>query len=97
MITSVITPYNILRHELVGLEAKVVDSTDCALVGLSGRITDETQKTLTLTGLKGPKKVPKGCTTLSIHTDSGDELLVNGSLILGRPEERIKRKIRIAF
>ena len=97
MITSAITPYNILRHELVGLEAKVVEASDRALAGLSGRITDETQKTLTIKGPKGPKTVPKERTTLSIHTDSGDELLVNGSLFLGRPEERIKRKIRISF
>ncbi len=92
-----ITPYNLLRHELIGLKAKVVDSQDKGIIGLSGTITDETQKTITLTGPKGPKKVPKENTTLSIHTDSGDELLVNGSLFLGRPEERIKKKIRISF
>ncbi len=92
-----VTPYSILRHELVGLQAKVEGSPDRSLVGLSGKITDETQKTLTLTGLKGSKKVPKENTTLSIHTDSGDELLINGSLLLGRPEERIKKKIRISF
>jgi ribonuclease P protein subunit POP4 len=92
-----ITPYNVLRHELVGLEAKVADSTDSNLVGLSGVISDETQKTITLKGPKGLKKVPKENTTLSIHTDSGDKLLVNGSLLLGRPEERIKKKLRIRF
>lgn len=92
-----ITPYNILRHELVGLKATVAGSTDAGLVGLSGVIMDETQKTITLKGPRGPKKVPKECTTLSIHTDGGDELLINGSLILGRPEERIKKKIRIVF
>jgi ribonuclease P protein subunit POP4 len=92
-----ITPYNILRHELVGLRAKVVESPDKGLNGLSGEITDETQRTITLTGPKGPKKVTKENTTLSIHTDGGDELLINGSLLLGRPEERIKKKIRIAF
>jgi len=92
-----ITPYNILKHELVGLEAKVADSTDSSLVGFSGVISDETQKTITLKDPKGSKKVLKENTTLSIHTDSGDELLVNGSLLLGRPEERIKKKIRISF
>jgi ribonuclease P protein subunit POP4 len=91
------TPYNILRHELVGLRAKVVEASDSGLKGLSGVISDETKNTLTLKGSKGPKKVPKEHVTLSIHTDSGDELLVNGSLLLGRPEERIKKKIRIVF
>lgn len=92
-----ITPHNILRHELVGLKAEVADSTDPSLKGLSGTISDETKRTITLKGSKGPKKVPKENVTLSIHTDSGDELLVNGSLLLGRPEERIKKKVRISF
>jgi len=92
-----VTPYNILRHELVGLRAKVVESRDSGLKGLSGVISDETQSTITLKGPKGSKKVAKEYVTLSIHTDSGDELLVNGSLFLGRPEERIKKKVRIVF
>ncbi len=92
-----ITPYNVLRHELVGLRAKVAESRDSGLKGLSGRITDETKETLTLKGPKGSKKVAKENVTLSIHTDGGDELLVNGSLLLGRPEERIKKKVRIRF
>jgi ribonuclease P protein subunit POP4 len=81
----------------VGLKAKVADSTDAGLEGISGEIVDETQKTFTLKSPKGLKKVQKEKVTLSIHTDSGDELLVNGSLFLGRPEERIKKKIRISF
>lgn len=92
-----ITPYNLLRHELVGLEAMVADSTDMGLKGLSGKISDETQKTITLKSPQGLKKVQKDKVSLSIHTDSGDLLLVNGSLLLGRPEERIKKKIRIVF
>ncbi len=94
---NAVTPYNVLRHELVGLQAKVVEASDRGVVGLSGAITDETQKTLTIKGRKGPKTLTKENTTLSIHTDGGDELLVNGSLLLGRPEERIKKKIRIVF
>ena len=92
-----VTPYNILRHELVGLRAKVAESRDPGLKGLSGVVSDETQRTITLKGPKGSKKVAKEHVTLSIHTDSGDELLVNGSLLLGRPEERIKKKVRIVF
>jgi len=92
-----ITPYNILRHEVIGLRAIVAESKSPGLTGLTGEIVDETAKTFTLKGREGLKKVPKEGTTLSIHTDSGDELLVNGSLFLGRPEERIKKKVRIAF
>lgn len=97
MIMSKATPYNILRHELIGLRTKVEESSDKTLIGLSGRISDETEKTLTIKTGDGLKKVAKEHVVLSIHTDGGDELLVNGSLILGRPEERIKKRIRIVF
>lgn len=92
------TPYNILRHELIGLRAEVASAKDHGLVGISGTIIDETKNTVTIKGQKRSKKtVPKENITLSIHTEGGDKLLVNGSLLLGRPVERLKKKIRIVF
>ncbi|MBN2517970.1 MAG: ribonuclease P protein subunit [Candidatus Altiarchaeota archaeon] len=92
-----ITPYNILRHELIGLGAEVVESSDSAQVGIKGVIVDETQKTITLKIKERKRKVVKENVTLSIHTESGLRALINGSLLLGRPEERIKKKTRISF
>jgi ribonuclease P protein subunit POP4 len=91
-----LTPYNILRHELVGLRAKVVESSDPSQRGIEGVIVDETKNTLTLQKER-KRRLSKESVTLSIHTESGLELLVNGSLLLGRPEERIKKKLRIRF
>ncbi len=87
-----ITPDNITRHELLGLLVKVLGATDSGLVGISGEITGETRNTITLKSPTGQKTVAKEKTSLLIHTDSGDELLVNGSLLLGRPENRIKKR-----
>ena len=41
-----ITPYNLVRHELCGLSAKVEKSTDPTQKGLKGTVIDETYKTL---------------------------------------------------
>lgn len=95
--SSKVTPYNILRHELIGLSAEVVKSTDPSQKRIKGIIVDETQKTITLKEKERKRKVVKENVTLSIHTESGLRALINGSLLLGRPEERIKRKIRIRF
>ncbi|MFQ5887627.1 MAG: ribonuclease P protein subunit, partial [Candidatus Hydrothermarchaeales archaeon] len=38
-----LTPKNLVRHELIGLETEVVDSTNHSLVGLKGTVVDETQ------------------------------------------------------
>ena len=41
-----ISSKNIFYHELIGLELKVVDSSNPSLIGLMGTVIDETKKTL---------------------------------------------------
>ncbi|ADC46711.1 ribonuclease P subunit P29 [Methanobrevibacter ruminantium M1] len=41
-----ISSNNIFYHELIGLELKVVDSSNPSLIGLCGTVIDETKKTL---------------------------------------------------
>ena len=43
-----ITKENVLQHELIGLKAEVVESSNPQLVGRKGKIVDETRNTLTL-------------------------------------------------
>ena len=52
-----ISSKNIFYHELIGLELKVVDSSNPSLIGLCGTVIDETKKTL-LVEVK--EKVPCG-------------------------------------
>ena len=40
-----ISSNNIFYHELIGLELKVVDSSNASLIGISGTVVDETKKT----------------------------------------------------
>jgi len=53
-----ITPKkNLPKHELIGLEVKVVDSTDKeSLVGINGEVLDETQSLLRIEDKKSRKK-----------------------------------------
>lgn len=85
-------PYNILRHELIGLYAEVVDSTHEGYK-LSGKIVDETKNTLVIE----KKTIPKNCVFLKLTLDDGSVVCVDGRLLLGRPEERIKKKHKIKF
>ena len=43
---TTISSKNIFYHELIGLELKVVDSSNPSLIGLCGTVIDETKKTL---------------------------------------------------
>jgi len=64
-----LTPETLPKHELVGLRAEVVDSSDPTLVDLSGEVVRETMKTLVLEGPSGVSTVPKSGTTLTFAID----------------------------
>ncbi len=77
------------RHELIGLECRVVSASDAGMVGISGRVVDETRNMLVIQGERGRKMVPKKGTVFQFVV--GERLLeVEGESILARPEERIK-------
>ena len=43
-----ITPKNLVKHELIGLEAEVAGSTNKFSIGISGLVVDETKNTLSI-------------------------------------------------
>lgn len=91
-----ITPYNILRHELIGLRARVVNSThkgyECG-----GRIVGETRNTIEIEQKGKVKTLPKDCIVLELDLPDGCVVRVDGKLLIARPEDRIKKKYRIKF
>lgn len=92
-----ITPRNILRHELIGLNAKVSGKTHKGY-GCAGIIIGETKNTLRVrTDLGGIKTVPKDCIDLELNLPGGEVILLDGRLLIARPEERIKKKYRIKY
>ena len=54
-----ITPQNLVRHELIGLEVEVKDSENKSQIGLRGRVVGETYSTLRIETDKGEKTIPK--------------------------------------
>jgi len=90
-----ITPYNILRHELIGLDVEITQSTNNSLVGLKGKIVYETRNTITIERFGNFKEVmiPKNIAVFKFKLN--DEYIeVIGELLIGRPEDRLKRKIK---
>ena len=93
-----ITPRNLVRHELVGLRCHVVASTDASLVGIEGRIVEETAHTLIVETEEGEKTVQKKYTKFEFElpdedTDDGNDttiVRVKGSAIDARPAERAR-------
>ena len=106
-----ITPKNLLRHELIGLEVKIEKSTARSLEGLIGRVVDESYGTLTIETKKKTKKpkrekggkksklerivekvIPKNNCIFIFTLPNGVKVQIDGRLLIGRPEDRIKKK-----
>jgi len=86
---------NILQHEIIGLRAKVAESRNTCQVGIEGTILDETMRTVVLLTDEGErKKVLKSDVKLLLHLPDGTLVLVDGRELVGRPEERLKKRIR---
>ncbi|AZH26268.1 ribonuclease P protein component 1 [Haloplanus aerogenes] len=68
-----LTPETLLRHELVGLHARVVESTNPDAVGISGRVVSETMRTLTLSDGDRVWQLPKQGTTVEFALPCTDE------------------------
>ncbi|WP_067960514.1 ribonuclease P protein subunit [Nitrosopumilus sp. Nsub] len=86
-----ITKDTISRHELIGLETQVVESNNSQLVGLNGRVINETKSMITINTKKGKKMIPKLTSNLKFFV-KGENILVKGSSITKRPFERIGAK-----
>lgn len=87
-----ITKRNVLKHELIGLEARVVNSSDQNLIGTYGTIIDETKDMLVINQAGKPKIVQKATSTFRVSLPSGEEVDVDGAKLVARPEDRIKKR-----
>ncbi len=87
--------FNPLYGELLGKKVKVIESTDPGKIGIEGVVIDETKNILVLKTEKGVKKIPKAECTFLI--EAGKRIYkVSGKLLVGRPEERIRKGLRLA-
>ncbi len=88
-----ISPQNLVRHELMGLKIKVKEGTNKAQVGIRGKVIDETFKTLKIETKRGEKTIAKDTSIFIFNLPNGKNVQVDGKLLVGRPEDRIKKKL----
>ena len=89
-----ISPQNILRHELIGLDVLVARASNPGHVGVSGRIIDETKNTLVILTGRGETRIPKRFSVFRIRLPDGTTVEIDGSSLETQPERRISMRIR---
>ncbi len=88
-----VTP-DIVCREFVGTEAEVSESSHEGYIGLSGRIVDETRNTLTISKAGKTKRIVKENAVFRFTYSDGTIVQIDGKLLIGRPEDRLKKTIK---
>ncbi|MDD5339870.1 MAG: ribonuclease P protein subunit [Candidatus ainarchaeum sp.] len=82
---------NLLFSTFIGLDVEISNSSQRKLVGLKGKVVDETKNLLIIEAHGKDVRVPKVSATFRFTLDDGDKLDVDGSKITFRPHERAKK------
>ncbi|MDI6916306.1 MAG: ribonuclease P protein subunit [Thermoplasmatales archaeon] len=80
----------LVQETLIGLEVEVTEARCKEYIGLKGRIIDETRNTFLLENDR-IRRIPKKDVKFAIITSEGKRIEVNGSALMHRPEDRIKK------
>ena len=93
-----VTP-SIIYHEFLGLKAKVVRASNPSIIGISGKILDETRNTIVIMHKDNAqsyrrKTIVKKQAVFHLTLPDATVVEIDGKAIIGRPEERLKRQIR---
>ena len=77
-----------IRHDLVGRTATVVQAKNESLVGIKGLVVDETRDTLRVRTDRGEKTIMKEQAVIEV-----DGVRIEGRLLLASPEKRTKQRM----
>jgi ribonuclease P protein subunit POP4 len=85
---------SVVQHEFIGLEATVVKSSNPSVVGISGKVVDETRNTFTILQDDKRKVVVKDTSVFNFVMPDGTVVEIDGKVLVGRSDDRIKKRPR---
>jgi ribonuclease P protein subunit POP4 len=88
-----ITP-DLVRFEFIGTQAEVEESTHPSYISVSGMVVDETRNTFTVLAGGKRKTVVKESAVFRFQLPDHAIVEIDGRLLVGRPEDRLKRCIK---
>jgi ribonuclease P protein subunit POP4 len=82
---------NVLCHEIIGLNAQILESSDSTLQGSDGTIVFETKNTIWIRKDSIVRQISKGVAKRLLLRTPYCVCFISGSALIGRPEDRIAR------
>ena len=86
-----ITAENITSHEFIGLNTEITKSTNPQVIGLNGRIINETKSMFTINTENGTRSIAKATSSWKFSIQNKDTI-VKGTNIAKRPFDRLGGK-----
>jgi len=83
---------SVVQYEFIGLETTVVKSSNPDVVGLSGKVVEETRNTLTILQDNTENVIVKDTSVFEFVLPDKTVVEIDGKVIMGRPEDRLKRR-----
>lgn len=84
----------IIRHDFIGLKAKVVRAQPRHIIGTAGTVVKETQNTFVILQGKKRKTIVKDQTVFHFTLLDDTIVEIDGKMLKGRPEERLKNRVK---
>jgi ribonuclease P protein subunit POP4 len=88
-----ITP-NMIRCEFIGTDVKIARSSHRGNVGICGKVVGETRNTFAILHKGKKKTVAKDSSVFHFMFADRTIVEVNGRLLVGKPEDRLKKNVR---
>lgn len=88
-----VTP-DVIRCEFIGVKAEIVKSKHPGYVGISGKVMDETRNTFTILHGGELKVIVKELALFRFKFPDGTIVEMDGKLLVGRPEDRLKKSVK---
>jgi ribonuclease P protein subunit POP4 len=88
-----VTP-DIIRGEFIGTEGTIAKSPHADYVGIHGEVIDETKNTFTIMHRGKAKSVVKSSAIFNFKFSDGTIAEIDGKLLVGRPEDRLKKTVK---
>jgi len=89
-----ISARNVLTHELIGLDVRVLESSNPSNISIHGDVVDESRNTLMIRHEGKVKRLEKKTSVFVFKLQDCTSVEVDGSFLVGRPEDRVKRKTK---
>lgn len=88
-----ITP-DIIREEFVGTNGTVVNSSHSGYVDIGGEVRGETRNTFLIEHQGEMKRIVKDQAVFQFKFSDGSVVEIDGKLLVGKPEDRLKKTIK---